>query len=70
MAVDLRVVAVKLTNRFHGLGLTDGEGTSALLKYAVVRGEENGVDRGGQRRAASVGGQEIAVKQAWRRIKG
>lgn len=38
MDVDLRVVAVKLTNRFRGVGGREGEGgwgsTSALLKYA------------------------------------
>jgi len=71
MAVDLRVVAVKLTNRFRGAGR--GEATSALLKHAVARGAAWDGRRGsteGWRRAGSVGGQEIAVKQAWRDIKG
>lgn len=33
MDVDLRVVAVKLTNRFRGVRLRERESTSVLLKY-------------------------------------
>lgn len=33
MDVDLRVVAVKLTNRFRGVCARERESTSALLKY-------------------------------------
>lgn len=63
MDVDLRVVAVKLTNRFRGgLSVRERESTSALLKYTWGR-------TGG--RAGEEGrGQEIAAKQAWRGIKG
>lgn len=41
MDVDLRVVAVKLTNRFREVG-RERESTSALLKYAGVEQDREG----------------------------
>jgi hypothetical protein len=88
MAVDLRVVAVKLTNRFRGARSRRPRGGHVRVikarrgarcrtgrKEAGRAGEGGektwGRDSGGGwRRAGSVGGQEIAVKQAWRGIKG
>jgi len=65
MDVDLRVVAVKLTNRFRP---QERENTSALLKYTWSKAEER--RKRGQRAMGGAGGQEIAAKQAWRDIKG
>lgn len=72
MDVDLRVVAVKLTNRFCEIERQtkrkrEKESTSTLLKY--TKAEQKRYDDGEQGIAAA-GGQEIAAKQAWRGIKG
>lgn len=70
MDVDLRVVAVKLTNRFRGARPAREGKHVRVIKIHL--GQSKGVveEGGGQRAVGGAGGQEIAAKQAWRGIKG
>lgn len=72
MDVDLRVVAVKLTNRFRGVRPAREGKHVRVIKIHL--GQSKGVveegEGGEQRAVGGAGGQEIAAKQAWRGIKG